>query len=100
MRVSLLCLKRNNSQTFKSTGCRKLFSSVHVTGVTCIYNLLYIQLAAMIVFIPCNYWMTLFFTNVYCSFLVFLNRHNVAIFETSVLNKVHILRYLHTKFQN
>ena len=33
--VSLLCLKRDDPQTFKSGGCKNIFSSVWAIGTTC-----------------------------------------------------------------
>ena len=51
--VSLLCLKRNNSQTFKSSNCKKDFLQCNVIVAM-------LQVASMIFFIPCDNWKTLF----------------------------------------
>ena len=34
-KMFLLCLKRKDSEVFKSSSCKKLLPSVHVTGTTC-----------------------------------------------------------------
>ena len=42
-------------------------------------------------FITCDNWKTLFFTTVYCYYVVFSNRHGFAFFERSVLKEAYIL---------
>ena len=53
--VFLLCLKRNDSQTFKTSSSRNLFSGVYAV----------VQLVSMIFFTPCDNWETLFFIKVF-----------------------------------
>ena len=80
--TSLLCLERNNSQTLKSSTCKKYHG----------YDLL-----RWIFFIPCDNWKTFFFIQTCHYPEVSCNRHVAAFFETSVLKEVRILYplYLH-----
>ena len=71
----LICPNLNDSQTFKSSSCKKIFFSVYVVHATC--------------FDVC------FSFYVITGSRYFFNRHIVVFFETSVLKEVRILRYLH-----
>ena len=76
------CLKRNVSQTFKSSSCKEVFlRCVHHS-----YNLL-----LRMFFISYNNWKTLIFIKNFRYPEVWYNRHVAASFETSVLKEVRIL---------
>ena len=57
--------------------------------------MLWMQVALINAFIPCDKWNTLFFVRVYRCLEIFSNRHIAVSFETSVLKEVCILLYLH-----
>ena len=78
----LLCLKRNISQTFKSSSCKKVF-------LKCVYH--WYNLLRWMFFITCNNWKTLFFTQIYRYSEVSYNHHVAAFFEKSNLKEVGIL---------
>ena len=71
----LLCLKRNVSQTFKSSGCKKVFPKC----VCHWYNLL-----RWMLFILCDNWKALFFIQIYCYPEVWWNHHVAVFLELSV----------------
>lgn len=77
-------LKRNNSQAFK---CTKLFSSVHVIGITFFDESFSFYVTT---------WRHYFLSNVYWYSKDFSNRHVAMLFEKSVLRKVCTLHYLHS----
>ena len=91
-----LCLKRNGPQTFKSCSCEKLFD-IHVIDTT---------LLRWMLLIPFDNWESMFFVNV-CRNLRFFQPPYCCVLWKSVLKEVFILRYLHNiiavlipKFQN
>ena len=90
-RICLLCLKRNDPQTFKSGSCKNSF----LQCVCYCYNLL-----RWMFFVLCDNWKTLLFMKVWN----FFKRHVAAFFEASVLQEVRILCVISTititKFQN
>ena len=71
----LLCLKRNVSQTFKSSNCNKLFAKFLCYW----YSLLW-----WMFFILCDNWKK-FFIKIYHYPELFCNRHVIAFFEASAL---------------
>ena len=77
----LVCLKRNVSQTFKSSSCKKIVSK-------CLYH--WYNLLRWTFFIPSDNWKT-FFTQAYCHPEVWYNRHVPVFFVTSVLKEIRIL---------
>ena len=76
MQVFLLCLESNNRQTFKWS--RKTFSLV---------CMLFIQLASINVFNPCDNWKTSFLIKVYCYPDIFFTRHVLAFLEKAFWKK-------------
>ena len=75
-----ICPNLNDSQTFKSSSCKKIFSSVYVIDATCFDECF---------FVPCDNWKTL------RSLLLVLdifNRQIVVFLEASFLKEVCILR--------
>ena len=78
----LLCLKRNVSQTLKSSSCKKVFTKCVYHG----YNLL-----RWMFFVPCDNWKTFFFIQTYRYPEVWCNRHVATLFETSIWKEVRIL---------
>ena len=82
LQTLLLCLKRNVSQTFKSSSCKKVFLKY-------VYH--WSNLLRRMFFIPCDNWKALFFIQIYHYPEVWYNRHIAAFFEASVLKEVRIL---------
>ena len=80
-RVSLLCLKINDPQTFKSDSCKNCF----LQCVRYCFNLLW-----------CDNWNTLFFMKVCRYSGIFFKCHVAAFFEASVLKEVRILCVIST----
>ena len=85
LQTFLLCVERNNSQTFKSNSFKKVF-------LKCIYHSY--NLLQQMFFIACDNSKTLFFIQIYFYLEVSYNRHVAAFFETSVLKEVCILYLL------
>ena len=89
LQVLLLCLKRNDSQNFKSSNCKKHFRSV--TSCCYCYKLL------RLFFILCDDWRHFFYKSLLITWGLF-NHHVLPLFETSGLKEDHILFfYLHNK---
>ena len=82
LQTFLLRLKRNVSQTCKSSSCEKFF-------LKCVYH--WCNLLRRMFFIPYDNWTTLFFIQNYRFPEVWDNRHVAAFFETRVLKEVRIL---------
>ena len=84
----LICSNLNDSQTFKSSSCKKWFSPV---------CMLQMQLASMNVFCSMRQLEDVIFSQSLSLLCDFFNRHIAVFFETSVLKEVRILRtsYLH-----
>ena len=81
-------LKRNSSQTFKSSSCKKRF----------FLRLCYwYYLLRLMLFIPHDNWETSFFTKNYWNSDVFLKCHVVVFFQITVLKEVCILCYPHRR---
>ena len=93
--VFLLCLKRNNPQTFKNCNRKNPF-------LECVSYCL--NLVWWMFFILLDNWKTLLFMNVYWYSLIFFKCHVAAFFESSVLKEVLILYVISAitipKFQN
>ena len=70
IKLFLLCLKRNVSQTYESSNCRNFFSK-------CVYY--WNSLLPWMFFIPCDNWKT-YFIQIYRYPEVFYNHHAVVFF--------------------
>ena len=77
-----LCLERNVSQTSTVATEKNFFPSLYVISKACFDECF---------FIPCDNLMTLFFIQIYLYPERFYNRHDVTLFETSVLKEVRIV---------
>ena len=90
LQVLLLCLKRNDSQNFKSNNGKKHF-------LKCYKLLLLLQVASINVFYSMWWLKTFFLIKVLITWGLF-NHHVLPLFETSGLKEDHILFfYLHNK---
>ena len=84
MQAFLLCLKSNDTQTFKSLQLQKnFFTSVYVITTTCFDEC----------FFSIWYLKDIFLMKVYRYHDIFFNLHVLVFFETSVLKEVSILHY-------
>ena len=88
LQVFLLCSNRNDSQTFKRSSCKNVFSSAYVIDVNCFDECILFQV------ISGRHY---FFEKSLSVLWDFFNCRIVVFFETSVLNEVRILNYLRKK---
>ena len=82
----LLCLKRKDSEVFKSSSCKKLLPSVHVTGTTCFDEYFFLHVITG----THNFHKS---SSLLCGFL---NLHFIAFLEASALKEVCILYVIST----
>ena len=91
----LICANLNDSQTFKSSCCKNGFLQCVCHRCNLLRSrMLESFLLRWMVFVPCDSWKTLFISKCLTLLWDFFN-HYIAVFETSVLKEVCILRYLH-----
>ena len=76
LQTFLLCQRKNVSQTYKSSSCRKAFPK-------CVFH--WNNLLWWMIFIPSNNWKT-FFIQIYCYAEVWCNRHVLLLLKCSEQN--------------